>query len=203
MEKRLSIPETPELVFSEEGHKYLLDGVEIPSVTQVMEPLSQHEYTRVDEQTLMRAADRGTMVHNAIENYIKFGIDDCPEEHRGYMDAFLEWWGLTGPEAVGSELRTYHKLYRYAGTIDLVAMIDGKLTLIDYKTTYKLMDKNVRVQLEAYAQALRSHGIIIERKMVLHLHKDGKWSAPEYLPMDAEALRVFNSCKCLCDYLAK
>ncbi len=191
-----------DLEFREDDHVYLLGGVEIPSVTRLMEPLSRHEYERVSEWTLRKAAERGTAVHNAIENYIKFGLDDTDPEYKGYMDSFHEWWAMSDPEVIGSEMRVYHKTLRYAGTIDLVAKIDGKVTLIDYKTTSRLMDKNLRVQLEAYAQALKSHGIEVERKMALHLKSEG-WRAPEYDRMDPEALRVFTSLKCLYDYMRR
>lgn len=179
----------------------MLNGIEIPSVTQVMTPLSMYEYSRVDEKTLAHAAGKGTIVHNAIENWLKFGLDDTDPQYHGYMDGFLEWWNLNKPEMIGSEVRVYHKLYGYAGTVDLIAVIDGKLNLIDYKTTYKLIDRNCRVQLEAYSKALESHGIQVEEKRILHLGKDGKWKDPRYEAKDAEAWRVFTSLKCIHDYL--
>lgn len=199
--EEIKVPDFHELVFMEQEHKYLLEGAEIPSVTQVMEMLSQHEYSSVNEATLMRAANRGTKVHNAIENYLKYGLDDCPEELRGYMDGFLEWWGERNPTLIGSEVRIYHPIFRYAGTIDLIAEIDGKVNLVDFKTTYKLIDKNCRVQLEAYAQALQAHGVKVEEKHILHLGKDGKWKAPEYEAKDAEAWRVFTSLICVRNYI--
>lgn len=194
--------ELPELTFSDEGHIYRLDGMEIPSVTTIMEPLSRREYTGISDAVLMNAADRGTAVHNSIENWLKFGMDDIDPDYQGYLEGFYEFWDVCAPELVGSEVRIYHKLYRYAGTIDMVAVINGELTIVDYKTTSKLIDKNVRVQLEAYSQALKSHGIEVEKKIALHLCRDGRWNAPEYPAKDAEALRVFNSLKCVFDYLA-
>lgn len=202
MDKELSIPEMTGLEFLEEEHIYLLDGVQIPSVSKLMEPLSQHEYGKIDKMTLLAAAIRGTAVHNAIENCLKYGMEDIDPEYGSYLEAFKGWRDEVKPEPVGSEVRVYHKLSRYAGTADLIAVVGGKLTLIDYKTSYKLAEKNVRVQLEAYSQALASHGIIIEGKTALHLTKDGKWKAHDFPARDAEALRVFNSLKCLYDYLA-
>ena len=68
MENEIIIPEIPELVFEEEKHIYMLNGLEIPSVTRIMEPLSQHEYGAIDKWVLEKAANRGTAVHNSIEN---------------------------------------------------------------------------------------------------------------------------------------
>lgn len=200
MDTMVEIPEMPELRFDEKSHIYRLDGVEIPSVSRVMEPLKASSYAGISEKTLARAADKGSSVHNSIENWLKFGIDDIPEEHRPYFDGFLAWWNEYQPEVIASEVKTYHKLMRYGGTIDLLAFIGGKLTLIDFKTTYRVLEKSCGVQLEAYAQALASHGIAIEEKHILHLKKDGKWAYPEFPAKDPLRWRVFSALKCVYDY---
>lgn len=195
------IPEFPGLSFKDDSHTYFLDEIEIPSVTTVMNPLTDYEYRDVGDKTLENAANRGTAVHEAIENWIKFGIDGLDPELHGYMDGFLEWWNKYNPEPIASEIRVYHQILRYGGTVDLIAKINGKIFLVDFKTTYRLIDKNCRVQLEAYSQALGSHGVKIEKKAILHLTKTGKWDMPEFKAKDAEAWRVFGSLKCVYDYL--
>lgn len=201
MQAKIEIPTLTELTFSEAKHIYLLDGQEIPSVTTVMGLLSAQEYGSVDERTLENAAHRGTAVHNAIENWIKFGLEDIDPDFHGYFDGFLEWWKRDNPEPIGSEIRIYHKLLRYAGTVDMVAEIEGKVTLIDFKTTYKVIEKNCRVQLEAYSQALASHGIAIDRKCILHMKKDGKWELLDFPAKDGQAWGTFGSLKCIYDFL--
>lgn len=203
MAELIEIPSLPELTFSTEGHVYRLNGDTIPSVTTLMEPLSLHEYGGIDEQTLHNAANKGTAVHNAIENWIKFGFDDLTPEFHGYMDGFLAWWDAKKPDVIGSEIRTYHRLMQYAGTVDLVAVIDGEVSLIDFKTTYKLVEKNCRVQLEAYSQAMASHGIEVKKKVILHLRKDGGWQEYSFPAKDREAWTVFGSLKCIHDFLTK
>lgn len=86
MDSTIKIPELPELSFDEKSHIYRLDGVEIPSVSKVMEPLKASGYAGISERTLERAADNGSSVHNAIEMWLRFGVIDIPEEHRGYSD---------------------------------------------------------------------------------------------------------------------
>ena len=81
-DKTIRLPEFPELVFDEEPHIYLLDGVQIPSVSNIMEPLNRAKYDGISERTLDRAAEKGTIVHNAIENFLKFDIVDIPSEHQ-------------------------------------------------------------------------------------------------------------------------
>lgn len=173
------LPEFKELSFVENTHTYLLDGVAIPSVSKIMEPLRVAQYAGVNEQTLNRAADKGTAVHNSIENWLLFGIEDVPPEHKGYFDAFRLWWDDAKPEVVGTEVRVYHKLLRYGGTGDLLVIVDGELCLFDYKTTYALNEMLCRVQLEAYSQAFASHGIITQGYHVRNIKEFGLARPPQ------------------------
>lgn len=195
-----AMPEMPELTFEEQTHTYRLDGVIIPSVSAVMEPLSRSTYRRVDDKTLDKAANKGSSVHSSIEFFINYGVEDVNPAHKGYFDAFLDWWNLRKPEVVGCENYVYHKIYRYGGTVDLLAYIDGKLTLVDFKTTSALLEKTCGVQLEAYAQALKNHGIEVEQKMILHLKKTGKYAEKFFEVNDKKRWLVFGSLKVIYDY---
>lgn len=196
----INIPKFPELTFDEEPHIYKLNGVEIPSVSRVLEPLSSAGYAGISEKVLEHAAERGSMIHEAIENFIKFHVEDLDPEYAGYFNGFRSWWDKVKPIPIASEYQVYHKILQYAGTIDLVAYIDGKLTIIDFKNTAVLMDMTCGVQLEAYNQALSSHGIKAEEKGILHLKKDGKYKYIPYTANDALRWRVFSSLKCVYDY---
>ena len=196
----LKCPEFKELEFDEVTHTYSLNGETLPSVTRIMEPLKTAQYDGVSEKTLSHAAARGTTVHNAIENWILFGIEDVPEEHKGYFDAFRLWWEDSKPEVIGTEVRVYHKLMRYAGTGDLLARVNGLTDLIDYKTTYAVNEMLCKVQLEAYNQAFASHGFKVDGKAILHLKKTGKYSLHEYPLRDARCWKVFGGLKDVYDY---
>jgi len=197
----VEIPKIPELQFEEVTHTYRLNGIVIPSVSTIIEPLNSVKYAGISNSTLEKAADKGSAVHDCIENWIKFGIEDIPTEHRGYFDGFKEWWELNKPVVVGSEVRLYHRLLKYGGTMDLLAYIGNELTLIDYKSTYVVSDMTCGVQLEGYSQALASHGIHVKKKMILHLKKDGRFDVIEYPINDAVRWRVFASLKCVYDYI--
>lgn len=189
------------LEFDDATHTYRLNGHIIPSVSVVMAPLSKAKYFQINNQTLEKAANKGTAVHNAIENWIKFEIEDISPEHIGYFEAFRKWWDKFNPTVVGSEVRICHLLMRYGGTADLIAYIDNELTLIDYKSTYTISDMTCGVQLEAYAQALKNMDIQIQRKKILHLKKDGRFGVYEYPINDANRWRVFGALKTIYDYI--
>jgi len=131
MEFISEIRDFPELTFEEKQHQYWLDGMQIPSVSEIMKPLSAAQYQEVDQEVLNKAAHRGTAVHTAIETYVKFGMVDIEPEYEGYFKAFQRWEQDTRPVAIGSECRVYHKLFRYAGTADLPLKFRNKRVLVD------------------------------------------------------------------------
>ena len=50
---------------------YILNGTQVlPSVTTLMKPLSDTLYAGIRPETLQAAAERGTEVHSAIEDYV-------------------------------------------------------------------------------------------------------------------------------------
>lgn len=187
-----------ELKFEESKHVYTLGGIQIPSVTTIMRPLSNALYGGVDESVLNKAANRGTAVHNAIENYLDFGIADIDPTFLSYFEAFLEWKNAVNPIVHGTEKKVYHKVYRYAGTADLIATIDDKRYLIDYKTSATVNEMLTGVQLSAYAKAFESHGIEFDGTAILHLKPNGKYDWVEYPINDYESWDTF--CACLTVY---
>lgn len=201
MTERITIPELPELTFEDGPHIYRVNGLIVPSVSTIIKPLSDSKYSGIRDRTLEKAARKGTSVHNAIENWIKYGIEDIPSDHIGYFDGFMRWFDKAKPEIVGSEIRLYHKIKMYAGTIDNLSYIDGLLTLIDYKTTATISDMLCGVQLEAYAHMLDCFGIKVQRKQILHLKKDGKFDVREYPAQDALRWLTFGSLKNVYDYI--
>ena len=193
--------ELNELEFEEERHVYRLNGVEIPSVSAVMKPLSSSVYGDVDPYVLSAAANRGTAVHEAIENWLHYGIEDVPPSYTGYLDAFIKFWKEYKPTLIVAEYRMYHKYLRYAGTCDLLLDIDGERWLVDNKTSSRIEKMLTRVQLEAYKKALATHGIRTDRKAILHLKKTGKYSFMEHPAEDLEAWDVFTASKTVHDYI--
>ena len=193
----------PELLtFDEKTHIYRLDGSVIPSVTTVMKLLSLSEYGGVREDVLANAATRGSAVHHAIENYINFGIEDISEEYKPYFLAFLKFLSDKQPNILSSEGKVYHRFLRYAGTVDLICEINGEIFLIDFKTTAVMMRMLTEVQLEAYKQAIESHGFKIDKKAIVHLKNDGTYRF-EPQGNDSECWNVFGSLLTVNSYMKK
>ena len=184
-----------QLTFDPQTHIYRLNDVPIPSVTQIMQPLSRHKYRDIDEETLNHAAERGTAVHSAIEFYDRFGLDECEGEARPYFEAYLDWSRKYRPKIISNEKPTWHKHLLYAGTVDMLAEVMGKLTLIDFKTTATLNDMLTTVQLEAYRRALDTQDPYhpIMQTAILQLKPDGTYTWKTYKAPDLEAWQTFTA----------
>jgi hypothetical protein len=189
------------ITFNEEYHQYKIDGKPIKSVSHFLKPISMQVYETIDEDILRKAAERGTSIHFSIELFNTFGVNEIHPDYLPYLEAYKKWAEKYLPIVQASEFRVYHPLYWYAGTADLICEIFGKMYVIDLKTTADLKGYLVSLQLAAYAEALKQHGIKIEAAAVLHIKKDGNFTFKEY--NINENFNVFLQCLNLQNYINK
>lgn len=100
------------------------------------------------------AASIGTEVHNWIEAYIKGenpGMPDTKEAQIG-VNAFLDWVSANKVKFLSSERVVYSKKHDFIGKMDIEARVNGKLALIDIKTSNDLYN-TYRMQTAAYVKA--------------------------------------------------
>jgi hypothetical protein len=191
MMNKMILPSITELEFDERKHIYKIGKAILPSVTTVMKPIAAAYYGGIDNTILAAAAKRGRNVHQSIENYLKFGIEDVAPELAGYYEAFKAWQKDNNPVVIDTECRAYHKILRYAGAVDMICEFGDKLALVDFKTSAEIVSMLVRVQLEAYSRIYQSHNVNFDEKAVVHLKKDGSWEMKVFGSGDTEAWSVF------------
>ena len=170
------------LEFKEDTHQYFYNGLEIPSVTQIISASNVNALDNIPTSILDNASERGTAVHQAIEFYNKYNFANISDEYRGYFEAYKHWrkQNTEYEVKIESELQVYHKIFNYAGTVDmLITNTANKHILVDIKTTNELNMKYVSLQLSAYKEALFSEGIEVEGMYVLWLKKDGTYEYKE------------------------
>ena len=153
-----------DLEYDDKAHSYKVEGVKVPSVTRVVDgcfpkdlthwalSIGQEEYDKVINDAL----EIGNDTHQWIEHYIKYG-HACtePEDYISKsVNAFLDWTTEYNPEWVDAERKIYCDKYKYAGTVDAVAKINGRVCVIDFKTSKKVY-KPYHLQVTAYAQAIK------------------------------------------------
>ena len=174
-----------ELVFKPKGHKYYLDGEEIPSVSEVTRFLSREVYGEIDQIALDRAAERGTLVHKATETLDTKGYVEAPSEIDGYIQAYLKF---RKEHAVEWELIEHmtHMEADYAGTIDRYGTVDGERCILDIKTS-KTISKEHQVMYTAaqnmYRTMLEDEGKQVDKLYILQLKANGTYKLIK-LPID-------------------
>lgn len=110
------------------------------------------------------AASAGSIAHGWIEGWIH-GEDtfaelpeDCDTETADQaakaFNAFRDWADQVKLEIPETEVSLISERYRYGGTLDANALVAGKPTLLDWKTSNGTYPEYV-VQLAAYRQLLR------------------------------------------------
>lgn len=155
-------------------------GNKYPSITTV---LSEHNKQvimdwrrKVGAENANRiasaAARRGTKVHAIIESYLK--NEDAPIEDKLDLDRFfsLEPFLDCIDNIHIQEKGLYSDHLRIAGTVDCIAEYNGKLSVIDFKTSSKPKKKewidNYFMQCAAYAIMYEERtGIPINRLVVM------------------------------------
>lgn len=164
------------LEFQSEGHTYRLDGREVPSVTQVLEPFSSLEY--VDRELLRRAAEFGNHVHEACH---LFNIDTLDRRTLDpvlapYVSAWEQFLDDTGAVVLQSEHRVASRKFKYAGTVDTTVFWGKSKRLIDIKSIASL-PRTVGPQTAAYAEAYyEDTGERIRDRYCVQLKPDGAYS---------------------------
>lgn len=171
------------LTFDPEGHTYTFSGVAVPSVTTILKPLSDFSFVRGD--VLEYARDRGSAVHEAIE---LLAADDLDEDSLDpvilpYLSGYRRFIEETGFVPQISEGRVYHPKYGYAGTFDVIGILNKQRAVVDYKTGASL-PISVGPQLSAYQNAInedRDHfGGAVLARYALHLTGDGGYGLVRY-----------------------
>jgi len=145
---------------------YIIDGVQYPRVTHILGVLNREGLniwrekvgTSYREEVVQKAQDIGTETHKFIQRIINGGKIESGEWSMlapEIQSALQAWVGFTKrlkPQFKHTELLLHSKKYGYAGTTDAVALIDGHLTICDWKTANNLWDE-VDLQMAAYAMA--------------------------------------------------
>ena len=161
-----------DIKFTEDGHIYTAGDHRIMSVTTLLHLDNPTKYAHVSEATLERASEKGTEVHNAIECYVKYGIErDDLQEFRNFK--FLQ--KMFKFEVLGSEVMVLleHNGIELVGTTDLVLNYKGELALGDIKRTSVLDKEYLAKQLNLYRLAYQqTYGQEIKHLIGIHLRED-------------------------------
>jgi hypothetical protein len=148
-----------DLIFDPEKHEYQLNGIIIPSVTQILEDVGISDFSGIPFDNLEYARIRGTLVHKAT------ALDDEGDLDEDSLDPviipYVMGWRKFKEEfafvPIQIERMIYHPTYGYCGTLDRTGNIEEdyeKEILLDIKSGTVYIE-SVGPQTAAYEEALR------------------------------------------------
>ena len=138
---------TKSLMFDEEKHQYSVNGKVIPSVSEIIGPITYSNF-RVQQNVVDQAAYRGTMAHSLTALYDMGVLEDessLSQDEAFYLKAWRDFCHDYKPDWQYIELPLACRTF--AGTVDRIGIIDGKLAIVDIKTTSS-MDRVHKVALD-------------------------------------------------------
>lgn len=167
--------------FIEDGHRYVHNGIILPSVTQIIADAGlSPDYPPGDH------AARGTKVHELTYVYdagrldmVRFREMDAakPEFWRiaGYLDSYTKATDTHDVKWIRMEQPYASNVHGYAGTVDRYGIIDGDLAVVDFKTSSSLPPRTTGLQTAAYAMLIAGPNVRRDavRRFALHLKQDG------------------------------
>lgn len=128
-----------------------------------------------------RGKDAGTAGHALVEAILKgekVTVPDNPQI-KSVAIAFNSWMTDFNPKVVGVEVPIYSRLHGFAGKFDLLCEINGKLTVVDFKTSNASYYNPDGIYAENYAQMgaysigiEEMEGKEVEEMMIVNLSKE-------------------------------
>jgi len=171
--------------------EYYVDNRRVPSVTQVINfnlgwnKDSLLKWTRKQalagedpDEIKGKASAIGTLVHGLIHQHItgeafdtsQFAITERSIANKSFQ-AFLDWEKKVDLKPEAAELQLTHQELLYGGTIDLLATVNGVVSVVDFKTANSLWPEQ-RIQLAAYRELIHHNYGYYPETHLLHLSKE-------------------------------
>lgn len=160
------------LEFLEKEHIYLLDGVIVPSVSEILHFIFPNKYTGIDKEILNKKAEYGSKVHEAIECLEQ--SKDLPTLDINQEFSLKQYLRLKEKYSIEVQVQEQmiHFKNNYAGRFDMIATINNELCLCDIKTTATLDEEYLSWQLSFYELAFKSmYGTSFEKLYAVWLPK--------------------------------
>jgi hypothetical protein len=154
-------------------HGYIINGVWYPRVTSIVDIKSKpalyyfyaaQENFEVAQEKKSKAAQEGTIVHEILEAIVGGREIIVPPEYIGFKNGFENFLKEHSffSKQDWIEKRIKHSNYRYSGTFDILAEVDGVFSLVDIKTALEIYD-DYRLQTAAYFYALNEEPFLLDK----------------------------------------
>ena len=174
------------LEYFDDDHLYLVDGIEVPSITEILKLKFGNKYSNINPDVLYQAATKGTNLHKAIEiyektgeesefkTYDKYGIEDSNSLYELKNYKFLKkHYKFKVLEAEIPVILFYNEKPIAGGRIDLVLELNNEIGGGDIKRTSVLDKEYLAYQLNLYRIAYRQcYGVEWKFLKGIHLREE-------------------------------
>lgn len=182
------------LEFKEDTHTYSIDGVVLPSVTQIISEIMPNKYANVNRRVLNEKAKFGTEGHKIIECLNVSDLESAKNhvrtiENKSLEICLREYLRLVRKHNIKPYIHevSVHYGYIYAGTLDMIANVNNELSLIDIKFTSALDKEYLSWQLGMYSLALKKY-MYFDKYYCLWLPKGDLGQLVEIKPKTSEEI---------------
>lgn len=183
------------LEFNEDTHTYTINGIVLPSVTQIISEIMPNKYANVNRRVLNEKAKFGTEGHKIIECLNVSDLENAKKhvrtiENKSLEICIREYLRLVKKyniNPIAHEMRTHYS-YIYAGTLDMIAKVNNELSLIDVKFTSALDQEYLEWQLGMYALACNNYYLYFDKYYCLWLPKGDLGQLVEIKPKTSEEI---------------
>lgn len=158
---------------------YEIDGIWYPRVTKIVEIKSKPalykfyaELNSFDEGESIKkeSASEGTLIHEAAEDILVGKSPVIDPKIKPSIDALIKFIEANNiqvdPEYVEKQVVNYDE--KYAGTLDALALIDGKFGVLDIKTSQAIY-RDYNLQTSAYMGALDKQFPNLQSRWILRI----------------------------------
>ena len=137
------------------------ESISVPSVTSILKHTNQSNIPYSDLNKKTNSMDIGDLMHKYLDYYVSknenFYLDSKNFEIAEFLAKIIIDNFLNDIDEIwGTEVPVLYK-NKYAGTIDLIGIVNNQLSIIDYKSSYrKKTDEEMHeyfLQLAAYSIA--------------------------------------------------
>lgn len=165
---------------------YMSDDGEVPSVTTILKLLNKpalvywanylgFKRRNVDDE-LNEKAEIGTQVHKIIDAYLNNEMYIFAQSRYinktmivSFLNTFINWKKENNFDLIFTEKSFVNN--KYAGTVDCYGVLNGKKTIIDFKTS-KDFYLGMFLQLAAYTTLLEENEYEVEQVGILIVRQD-------------------------------
>lgn len=166
----------------------LEDGTRLPGVTTVIGLLAKPQLIAWANRLGLDGIDSskytddlatvGTLAHEMVLAYFtgeKVDLQEYSpkdvERAENAIRSFNEWLKSHTVTPILNEVQLVSQALRVGGTVDMYCEIDGKKTLVDFKTSAALYEDH-NYQLAAYWMLLEANGYPVEQAMLVRIGRE-------------------------------